>query len=83
MPVSTRLSYQHRLYFWSAVRTGRLAKAWEELNLSAPTISSQLRRLEERLGEKLLVKSGRRLVPTEVEPVVHRYANEIVASPAT
>jgi hypothetical protein len=36
-----------------------------------------LRRLEERLGGKLLVKSGRRLVPTEVGRVVYRYAGEI------
>jgi hypothetical protein len=34
--------------------------------LSAPTISPQLRRLEKGLGEELLIKSGRRLVPTEV-----------------
>jgi LysR family transcriptional activator of nhaA len=72
-----RLNYQHLLYFWSVVRTGSLTRACEELALSAPTISSQLRTLEARLGEKLLTKSGRSLVPTEVGRLVYGYANEI------
>jgi LysR family transcriptional regulator, transcriptional activator of nhaA len=77
MAVIRRLNYQHLLYFWSVVRTGSLTRACEELALSAPTVSSQLRTLEERLGEKLLAKSGRSLVPTEVGKLVYGYANEI------
>jgi len=77
MAVIRRLNYQHLLYFWSVVRTGSLTRACEELALSAPTVSSQLRTLEERLGEKLLTKSGRNLVPTEVGKLVYSYANEI------
>ncbi|MBM0103390.1 LysR family transcriptional regulator [Steroidobacter sp. S1-65] len=72
-----RLNYQHLLYFWSVVRTGSLTRACEELALAAPTVSAQLRTLEERLGEKLLVKSGRTLVPTDVGRMVYSYANEI------
>jgi LysR family transcriptional activator of nhaA len=75
--VIRRLNYQHLLYFWSVVRTGSLTRACEELALSAPTVSSQLRTLEERLGEKLLAKSGRNLVPTEVGKLVYGYANQI------
>src|SRR5690348_4812282 len=77
MAVIRRLNYQHLLYFWSVVRTGSLTRACEELALSAPTVSSQLRTLEERLGEKLLAKSGRNLVPTEVGKLVYGYANQI------
>ena len=77
MAVIRRLNYQHLLYFWSVVRTGSLTRACEELALSAPTISMQLRTLEERLGEKLLAKSGRALVPTEVGRMVFSYADEI------
>ena len=58
MAVIRRLNYQHLLYFWSVVRTGSLTRACEELALSAPTVSSQLRTLEERLGEKLLANPG-------------------------
>lgn len=77
MKLIRRLNYQHLLYFWSVVRTGSLTKASRELALSAPTISMQLRTLEERLGEKLLAKSGRALVPTEVGRLVFGYADEI------
>jgi Transcriptional regulator len=72
-----RLNYQHLLYFWAVVRTGSLRQACEELKLSAPTVSAQLRTFEERIGEKLLTKSGRRLVPTEVGRLVFTYAEEI------
>jgi LysR family transcriptional regulator, transcriptional activator of nhaA len=72
-----RFNYQHLLYFWAVVRTGSLRRACEELSLSAPTISAQLRTLEHRLGEKLLAKSGRTLVPTEIGKLVFGYADEI------
>jgi LysR family transcriptional activator of nhaA len=72
-----RLNYQHLLYFWAVVRTGSLRKACEELHLSAPTVSSQLRTLEERLGEKLLTQVGRGLAPTETGRMVYGYAEEI------
>jgi len=75
--VVRRLNYQHLLYFWSVVRLGSLTKACEELHLSAPTVSAQLRTFEERIGEKLLVKSGRTLVPTEIGRLVFSYADEI------
>lgn len=77
MAVIRRLNYQHLLYFWSVVRTGSLTRACEELALSAPTISAQLRTLEARLGEKLLTRSGRTLVPTEIGRLVYGYADEI------
>jgi LysR family transcriptional activator of nhaA len=72
-----RLNYQHLLYFWTVVRTGSLTKACEELHLSAPTVSTQLRAFEERIGEKLLMKSGRTLAPTDVGRLVYGYAEEI------
>ena len=77
MAVVRRLNYQHLLYFWSVVRTGSLTRACDELALSPPTISAQLRTLEARLGEKLLTKSGRTLVPTEVGRLVYGYADQI------
>jgi LysR family transcriptional regulator, transcriptional activator of nhaA len=77
MAVIRKLNYQHLLYFWSVVRTGSLTRACEELALSPPTISAQLRTLEARLGEKLLSKTGRTLVPTEVGRLVYTYADEI------
>lgn len=77
MAISRKLNYQHLLYFWTVVRTGSVTAAADELALSAPTISAQLRTLEDRLGEKLLKKSGRGLVPTEIGRVVFTYAEQI------
>lgn len=73
------LNYHHLLYFWSVVRTGSVVAASAELRLAPPTISVQIRRLEEQLGEKLLLRSGRRVVPTEMGQIVYRYADDIFA----
>jgi LysR family transcriptional activator of nhaA len=74
-----RLNFQHLLYFWSVVRNGSLTKACAELHLSAPTVSAQLRTFEERIGARLLMKSGRTLVPTEAGRLVFSYAEDIFA----
>jgi len=73
------LNYHHLLYFWTVAREGSIAAATKTLNLTQPTISAQLRQLEESLGEKLFEKSGRRLVLTEPGKIAFRYADEIFA----
>lgn len=73
------LNYHHLLYFWVVAREGSIAGATRKLNLTQPTISAQLRQLEESLGEKLFEKSGRGLVLTEAGRVALRYADEIFA----
>jgi LysR family transcriptional activator of nhaA len=73
------LNYHHLLYFWTAARLGSVARAAEELYLSQPTISAQIRQLEESLGEKLFARSGRHLILTEMGRTVFRYADEIFA----
>ncbi|MBK7927247.1 MAG: transcriptional activator NhaR [Bryobacterales bacterium] len=71
------INYHHLLYFWTVAREGSVRKACETLHLAQPTISGQLRQLEDSLGEKLFAKSGRGLVMTEVGQLVYRYAEEI------
>lgn len=73
------LNYHHLLYFWVVAREGSIARATAKLNLTQPTISTQLRMLEESLGEKLFEKSGRNLVLTEAGRIAFRYAEEIFA----
>jgi len=73
------LNYHHLLYFWVVAREGSIAAATKKLNLTQPTISAQLRLLEESLGEKLFEKQGRSLVLTEAGHVALRYADEIFA----
>lgn len=71
------LNYHHLLYFWVVAREGSIARACEKLRLAQPTISGQIRALENSLDEKLFARSGRNLVLTEVGRVVFRYAEEI------
>lgn len=73
----TWLNYHHLLYFWMAARHGSVSKAAAELRLAQPTLSGQIRALEDSLGEKLFQRVGRRLVLTDVGQAVYRYADEI------
>ncbi|MGE0039983.1 MAG: transcriptional activator NhaR [Vicinamibacterales bacterium] len=71
------LNYHHLLYFWTVARAGSIARAGEELRLAQPTISGQIRALEDQLGEKLFERTGRRLVLTDVGRIAYQYADEI------
>jgi LysR family transcriptional regulator, transcriptional activator of nhaA len=71
------LNYHHLLYFWTVAREGTIAKASQILLLAQPTISEQVRNLEESLGVKLFQKKGRNLVLTDAGRVAFEYADEI------
>jgi LysR family transcriptional regulator, transcriptional activator of nhaA len=76
-PVSM-LNHHHLYHFWMVVREGGVTRASEKLHVSQPTVSGQLRELEEALGEKLLARSGRTVVLTDVGRTVYRYADEML-----
>ena len=71
------LNYHHLYYFWTVARNGSIAKAADELMLSQPTISAQIKTLEEQLGEALFERVGRRLELTKVGRMAFSYADEI------
>lgn len=71
------LNYHHLLYFWTVAKEGSVTRAGEQLRLAQPTISAQLRALEEALGEPLFVRTGRRLELTDTGRMAYRYADEI------
>lgn len=71
------LNYHHLLYFWTVARTGSISAASKELRLAPPTISNQIRKLEDSLGEELLRRSGRKLMLTDMGRIAMRYADEI------
>ncbi len=71
------LNYHHLLYFWTVVKEGSVTAAAKSLSLSQPTISTQIKALEESLGEPLFRRVGRTLEPTEMGKVAFRYADEI------
>ena len=71
------LNYHHLLYFWTVAKEGTICAACEKLHVTQPTISGQIRALEDALGEKLFTRVGRNLVLTDIGRVVYRYADEI------
>jgi LysR family transcriptional regulator, transcriptional activator of nhaA len=71
------LNYHHLYYFWRVARAGGVTQAAQELNVSSPAVSAQLRELQESLGERLFVRSGRRLALTEMGRIVYDYAEDI------
>jgi LysR family transcriptional activator of nhaA len=71
------LNYHHLFYFWMVAREGSIASACEQLDVSQPTISAQIRSLERSLGLRLFDREGRGLVLTDAGRVAYRYADEI------
>src|SRR6188768_2907497 len=74
------LNFHHLRYFWTVARKGGVRRAAEELGVSQPSISAQLKLLEEALGEKLFRRGGRNLVLTETGQMVLSYADEIFSA---
>jgi LysR family transcriptional activator of nhaA len=72
-----KLNYHHLLYFWTMVREGSISAASRKLRVAQPTVSEQLKTLEEMLGLELFSRSGGKLVLTEDGAHVYRYADEI------
>lgn len=58
-------------------REGNLRRAAERLSVSQPSISAQIRLLEDALGEKLFRRSGRGLQLTDAGRLAYGYAEEI------
>lgn len=72
-----RLNYHHLRYFREVAREGNLGRAAERLNVAQSALSIQIRRLEERLGQALFERVGRRLVITEVGQIALDHADRI------
>lgn len=66
--------------FVRVVNAGSLSAAGRELNSSPAMISKRLRRLEERLGARLLQRTTRRLTPTEVGQGFYERAVKVLAA---
>jgi LysR family transcriptional regulator, transcriptional activator of nhaA len=71
------LNYHHLHYFWMTAKEGSIASASAKLHISQPSISVQIKRLEEALDVKLFQKYGRSLVLTDVGRVVYQHADVI------
>jgi LysR family transcriptional activator of nhaA len=71
------MNYNHLYYFWVVGREGGVVRASEELMVSQPTISNQLKELEKALGHRLFDRAGRGRTLTEAGRIAFNYANEM------
>ena len=64
--------------FCAVVEKESFSQAAEALGVTQPAVSLQVRALEERLGRRLLDRSGRRVAPTEAGRLVYRNAQRML-----
>ena len=76
-PIMHWLNYHHLYYFWMTVREGGISRAGSALNLTQPTISKQIKLLEDQLGEHLFDRKMGRMELTSAGQLAFDYADEI------
>ena len=65
--------------FCTVVELKSFSQAAERLGVTQPAVSLQIRSLEQRLGQQLLDRSGRRVEPTEAGLRLYRGAQRLLA----
>ena len=65
-------------YFLAVAREQSISKAAEYLHLSQPTLSRQIRDMEEELGKQLLIRGNRKITLTEEGIILRKRAEEII-----
>lgn len=64
--------------FYEVAKIGNITKAAEELNISQPAISKQIKSLEDQLGGQLFVRTKRGVVLTEEGKEFYKYISQAV-----
>lgn len=65
-------------YFTACVQTGSISAAARQCKISQPSLSQQIKVLEEDLGEPLLIRQTRGVVPTAAGKVLHTHAERLL-----
>ena len=65
-------------YFLAVAREQSFSRAAESLFLSQPTLSRQLRELEEELGKQLFIRGSKKVTLTEEGLILRKRAEEII-----
>ena len=71
------LNYHHLRYFWAIANEGSLTRAASRLNVSASSLSVQIKSLEDQLGHDLFKRHGRSMQLTEAGVIALDYANSV------
>jgi DNA-binding transcriptional LysR family regulator len=65
-------------YFLAIAREQSISGAAEYLHLSQPTLSRQIREMEEELGKQLLIRGNRKVTLTQEGMILRKRAEEII-----
>ncbi len=71
------LNYHHLHYFYVIAKEGTMAKAAIKLSVGQPSLSTQIKQLEDNLGQVLFERTKQRLVLTEAGRVAYEYADQV------
>ncbi|MEU1199810.1 transcriptional regulator CynR [Streptomyces sp. NPDC005813] len=74
------LELRHLRYLLAVAEHGSFTRAADDLHVSQPTLSQQIKQLERSLGVQLLDRSGRTVRLTDVGEVYRRYARQAMRS---
>lgn len=66
-------------YFLAVAEAGSISKAAEHLHLTQPTLSRQIKELEESLGKQLFIRGSRKITLTDDGVLLRKRAQEIVS----
>jgi LysR family transcriptional activator of nhaA len=73
------INYNHLYYFWMTARLGSVVAAAQEMMVSQPTVSIQIKELEASLEHRLFERVGRGLALTDAGRIAFNYANDMFA----
>lgn len=73
------LNYHHLYYFFAIAKSGSIAKAADELALTPPTLSSQLKQFQRSVKCRLFERNGNALRLTAEGRVFFKYARQMFA----
>lgn len=74
------MTLQQLRYFLEACRTGSFTAAADALYIAQPSVAQQIRRLEQEVGVRLFVRTGRRLELTEAGTTLYGQAQKVMAA---
>jgi LysR family transcriptional regulator, transcriptional activator of nhaA len=74
------INFHHLFYFWTVATEGSVTAAGRRLGLAQPSVSAQVRKLEEALGADLFEKQGRGRLLTDMGRDVLRHAEQVFGS---
>ncbi len=75
-----QFNFHHLRYFWAVAKDGNLTRTAARLHVAQSALSSQIRQLEEQLGEALFRREGRGLALTETGKIALAYAEDIFSA---